>query len=312
MKKNICVLLCALILTATFISAKTGLTPFLMKNANYGTSRLKTIGAVNTLFIGSSMFRQGISTQFYEDSYLLCYNANQPFAINLTIEELIDSGVSINLLVVDMYAFSIAAVPDLSDSRILQDHSPKFNFSMYQIMHNEGDAGFFDLYEMLVQANNEMFLTWPISFPFINSRYFNGSNTVQKNGATAEKLEQLSTTFDRTALNKTQAEALESLISLCADKNISVVFLETPKYVRLYESDVYCSIMTEYATLLDHWGCKQIMSLKTAQECGLQESTNRVLYSFDIYDPSSFTDLSHMSSDGRARFSEILIPLLED
>ena len=310
MKRILCIVLCATILSGVLVFAKLGISPYLMKDANYGMARLKTMGKVDILFVGSSMFRQGIDTQSLSDgqeqTYLLAYNGNQPFSIYLEIEELLDNGVQIDYLVVDMYAYSLTADVMLSDVRIFQDNSTKFTYSLYETMRENGSADVSDLHEMLIKTNNEVFFTWPISFPLINDRYINGSNASKNKGATADQLSKLPLDFGNTEINDVQAKALDNLIQLCREKNVDIMFLETPKYSYLYQGDAYCNIMGEYIKLLNSYGCKQIISQRTAMECGVQEDEVHTVYSFESDTSEFFTDLLHMSSDGREAFSVIL------
>ena len=313
MKKIISVILCSALVTAILVTMKIGLTPILMQDANYGSSNLKKTGAVDTLFVGSSMFRQGIATHHLSngnDTYLLAFNGNQPFAITLLIQELINDGVQIDNLYVDMYAYSFTPEPKLSDERIVQGESLDFILSVYRQMQQSGTAGIKELYNMVVKLNNEIFFTWPISYPIINSRYAKGASTTTNSGATAESLQKLSLKFGNEEPNPCQKESLQQLISLCKENSINLVFLETPKYTYLYESDVYCSIMEQYIEFLDMYDCTQILSNKTADECGIEADSAHIIYDFDSDNPAYFTDLLHTSSDGRACLSEILKPIL--
>lgn len=309
MKKILCVILCAIILSAVFVCIRTNVMPELMNEANYGTNALITKGEVEKLFVGSSMFRQGIDTQAIAikegDSFLLSYNGNQPFMINYQLEKLINNGVEIETLFMDMYAYSLAAEPALSDVRILQENNLDFTFSIYKTMKEDGNAEFSDLYEMVLKSNNEMFLSWPVSYPMINSRYVYGSNNTKNMGATEEKLKSLPLEFGNKELNSVQVENVEKIIDLCHKNKIKIVFLETPKYRYLYEGESYCKIMTEYTNLLNKYGVKQIISQNTAEACGFEDNDNYILYSYDSDNASYFTDLLHMSSDGREVFTEI-------
>ena len=309
MKKIVCIIICAILLSAFFVCVRTTVMPVLMRGANYGTNSLIAIGEVNKLFIGSSMFRQGIDAQAISieegDSFLLSYNGNQPFMIKYQLEKLINNGVKIKTVFLDMYAYSLTAEPSLSDVRVLQENNLDFAFSMYETMKESGTADFSDLYEMVLKSNNEMFITWPVSHPLINSRYVYGSNSTKNVGGTEGKLKNLPLKFGNKELNDIQVESLEKIINLCRENKINIVFLETPKYTYLYEGGNYCEIMTEYTNLLNKYGVKQIISQNTAEVCGFAENDNCILYSFDSNNPSYFTDLLHMSSDGREVFTEI-------
>ena len=311
MKKNILIIIIALAIASLLTAVKITLTPLLMKDANYGISTLIKQGHVDDLFIGSSMFRQGIDTVSLENeersTYLLAYNGHQPFSEYIQIKELLKNGINIDTLYVDMYAYSATAQVGLSDVRMIQDTSLKFTLSLYEQMREHGESGIGELYEMVVKANNEIFYTWPISYPLINSRYMNGGAVTKTEGKTEEYLSNLPLGFSEDAeLNTEQTKALIDLIDLCKENNIDIVFVETPKYVRLYENNAYINIMKKYTSFLNECDCKIILSEKTVKECELTGVERYITYSFDNNDASYFSDLIHMSTDGRRQFANVL------
>jgi len=310
MKKIISIILIAVLCSAVFIVAKNVSFNIMLKDANYGMNYLKKQGNCDNLFVGSSMFRQGIDTEKISDenssSYLLSYNGNQPYSIYYEVEELIKNNVKIKNLLVDMYAYSLTANVTLSDERIFQGNSPKFALSIFNAMKENGTGKFGDLYEMIVKSNNEFFITSPVSFPLINKRYIHGSNNNYTAGSDFEKLQKLPIDFGEREVNSVQLEYLSKLIDLCNKNNINVIFIETPKYSRLYEEDKYCGIMSEYIIFLNKFNVKQYLSEKTAKNCNIDLSENHTIYIFDSDNSFLFTDLIHMSSEGRAVFSDML------
>lgn len=310
MKKVLCVLLCSVVIVAVFAGLRIGVMPRLMRQADYGMGPLKARQEVDVLFVGSSMFRKGIDSQALSTdgqyAYLLSYNGNQPFTMLLELQDLLDSGVTIDTLFVDMYAYTLTAEPKLSDTRLLQDTSVAFLLSMYRQMRDSGEGGLGTLYEMMVLSNNDMFITWPIAFPMVNRGHVNGSNLAESQGGTAENLETLPLSFGNVELNEVQVESLHSLVRLCADEEIAVVFLETPKYTYLYEGDTYCSIMKRYVAELENYDCVTMISRRTADECGWTAEDGCVIYDFDSDNPDYFTDLIHLSSNGRDALTAVL------
>ncbi len=314
MKKILSVVSVSLFLCSLFVGIKCMIFPILMKEANYGLSHLKEKQAIDTVFIGSSMFRQGIDIDSLgeEEAYLLAYNGHQPYAEFLQLKELLDSGVQIKTLVVDMYAFTLTADITISDTRLLQDASPEFLLSIFAIMATDGEAGVSDLYELFVSANNELLLTWPISFPLINSRYKDGASVSDsQGGSTPEMLKRLNNNLGQVAnLNQTQLAYLEELIALCDAQDIQLFFLETPKYIYLYENRGYCDIMREYIIFLQEKNCTLILSDETISHLEGMPDNDCKRYHFESDDASYFYDLIHMSSKGQQLFSSIVAPLL--
>lgn len=313
MKKIIRIIVYALLCTALLIAVKIRLTPILMKNANYGMTALKTKQAEN-VFIGSSMFRQGLDMDRLcegENSYLLSYNGNQPWEEFLVAEEILKSGVRVKRMYIDMYAYTMAADVKLSDTRVFQDMPLSFVWKLYRVLQQYGDQDIGDLFEMAVQSNNEVFFTWPISFPLINERYKNGGNLGKTEGSTKEVLESLTTEFPNDVpLNEIQCRYMKQLIALCREYQTEIVFIETPKYEKLYRENDYGEIMKEYLDFLSDSDCTVFLSEQTAEYLP-QKGKGCIIYSFDNENPEFFMDLIHMSYEGRKNFSQILMKELE-
>lgn len=118
-----------LVICIFFILVKNEYGRLLLSSANYGMpalikeSREEKNGGVD-LFVGSSMFGRGLDiNELYGklggNEYLLTCDGNQPFLEYYEIRYLIDAGVDIGHIYIDMYAFTAARRPWLSDERLL-------------------------------------------------------------------------------------------------------------------------------------------------------------------------------------------------
>ena len=314
MKKVAKILVVAIAITLCLTIAKRELTPLLMRNSNFGITSLEQNGT-DILFIGSSMFRQGIDTYDRNVSgkraYQLTYNGLQPFAEYITLKKVLEK-TDIELLVIDMYPYTVNDVPKTSDTRLFQDQSFTFIYDLFSQMHQYGDADYYDLFEMIVQSNNEMFLTWPASYPFINKRYYRGSKIGETPGVTQEYLDNVEIKYNtETKLNPLQEAPIDNIISLCNEHETKVVFLETPKYKRLYDDTPYPDIMGAYLDLLKNKNVRVIISDDTATACHLSDSDATIeIYEYDSSNAGLFADLLLISSDGRKVFTQTLLPLL--
>ena len=312
MKKVGRILVIAILITCLLTVTKRTLTPFLMKDSNFGIASLENHGA-DILFIGSSMFRQGIDTKDLnlgeKNIYQLSYNGFQPFAEYITLKEVL-AHTEIECLVIDMYPYTAVEEPKLYDTRIFQDRSFTFTYDLFSQIHDYGNADYYDLFDMIVQSNNEMFFTWPASYPFINARYYRGSKIGESAGCTSEYLNSLEKDYiDESELNPVQAAALDSIIDLCDQKQIEVIFLETPKYQRVYaDYESYANGMQSYLDFLKGKKVRVLLSKATADACLV--SSFAEIYEYDSSDPGLFSDLIHISSDGRRTFNKIIEPFL--
>ena len=321
MKRIMCVFLASLVLICGFVPVKKLLmTNAMKKTAEYGMSRLISDGQINQLFLGSSMFRQGIDSvvigeKSAKSAYLLSYNGNQPCLEAMQLAYLIEHGVQIDTLVVDMYAYTLVSDVTLSDNRLFLDTDFDYMMELYRLMAENGKAGIKGLFEMAVTANNELFLTWPVSYPLINTRYRNGSSTAVNEGKTAEYLEGLPINTENTTLTAVQVQGLSDMIRLCRENSINLVFVETPKYQKTALNKAYQENMTQYMTLLAAENVRMIVSNETyaayleagnAEDAALIES-----YEFNNDNAAYFQDLIHLSTAGKEMFSTSLADLLE-
>ena len=315
MKKIIITFVCSVVLASLFVICKYTWFEKAMANANYGMRAVYNADNISDLFIGSSMFRQGINAgELGESNFQLSYNGNQPVYEAMELRRLIDKGAKIKRVVIDMYAYSAISDIGVSDTRLLMDGDIAFTFSIYRKLRESGDGyGIGSLYRMVVQENNEMFLTWPVSFPLINARSCRGSITAENTGATAAELESLENKeFETADLSVDQIGGIEGIIGLCRENGIELLFLETPKYAKVYETPMYADIMRKYVSLLGGYDVNVIMSQRTYDEVGggLTGSDKIRTYEYDYERPEYFIDLLHISSDGRKQFSSVLAPML--
>ncbi len=313
MKRIMQILAVAIAISSCLIMTRRVLTPVLMKNSNYGITSLEQNGT-DILFIGSSLFRQGIDTKNLstgqKSTYLLAYNGFQPFAEYITLKEVFKH-TSIKCLVIDMDPYIVSREAKLSDARLFQDQSFGFIYELFSQIHKHGSADYYDLFEMIVQSNNETFFTWPLSYPFINERYYRGSKIGESASSTAEQLNNAELDKNHESeLSSIQISALENIIELCRENNVEVIFLEAPKYKRVYENGTYSNLMQTYLQFLQDKNTRIIISNTTAEACSAPSYVE--VYEFDSSDASLFNDLNHISSAGRNTFTQTLMPFFNN
>lgn len=318
MKKVIRIVAVSVTLTILLTAVKFKLTPFLMKDAQYGLAGAKRLESIDNLFIGSSMFRKGIDLEpFTTDestAYNLCANGNQPWSEYLELQQLVDDGIEIRHLFVDMYSGTASSEISFSDIRLIQGAELPFVLTLFDELRDNGNGTFADLYEMIVTSNNELFYTWPISYPLRNVRYANGGATGVSQGSTKDILDRLETGIPQgTSLNEVQCTRLKELCGFCKEHGIEVCFVETPKYEKMFGgTSSYPILMELYARLLADWDCKIVMAEKTVHSFRNDVPENVVTYSFDHSNPEFFSDLIHMSTAGQKAFSQTLFQITED
>lgn len=306
MKKLIYVIAITIVLLVCVICLKNEYNRKLYKNANYGIEALIKQKKVDNLFIGSSMFRQGLDIYAIErnlgiNSYILAYNGNQPAYEFLELKYLIENGVQIENLYLDLYVYSAASTPKISDIRLLAQTDTRFKIDVWNLLKSCGEANLSVFWEMFVTANNESLLTFPVSHKLTNNLYHKGGNVQKNNGTSFEKLTSLQVPkVQDKIINSLQKEKLLKIIEFCKLYNINLVFIETPKWYKVCEDNDYKDLMKEYLLILNENNIIYYLSQKTAENLHLEDGN---FIDFDSYDPDLFIDMVHMSSKGREEYS---------
>lgn len=269
----------------------------LLNHANYGLPALISRGEVNNLFVGSSMFRQGIdiieADKWEETNYVLAYNGNQPITEEWMLKYLIQKGVSVDTLYVDMYVYSAYSKSQISDEKLFMEVGIREKRQLWQLI---SDAGIEEFLRIFVTANNEALLTWPIHSGLVNQRFMQGGNIAETQGQSAEQLQQLEIPQINEEMNLEQKKAIEGIIEIAKENDIKVIFVETPKYVSVTESAAYQKALAEYENILKRENVTYILAEDVWDE--------------EMKDAGNFIDLLHLSSKGRRDFTKKLLDCL--
>ena len=264
----------------------------------YGMPAAIEKGEVEHLFIGSSMFRQGLDIDVLEEKlegevYILSYNGNQPVFMAKELEYLLEHGVHIENLYIDFYAFTLTAVPWISDTKMFLDTDLGFKADAWKIMAENNEVSFSDFYEMFVTANNEQILMYPVNNAIVSSQFRNGGSLMVPSGQTKEHLDSLDLGV-RDGLYESQLAGYDKIVELAKAHDINLLFIETPKYEKLItdtKQGAYPQLLREMTA----W----------AQEAGVQYLLAEQ-FAFDHADGSNFQDLIHLSGQGRKNYCEML------
>lgn len=291
------------------VAIKTEYSGMLLQNATYGMPALIQKGKVDNLFIGSSMFRQGLDIDTLcenvgVDTYILAYNGNQPVLEYIELKYLLDNGVKIENLYIDMYVYSAVADPDVSDEKLFMEVGAKEKWELWkQTKKNTISTDTEALWRIFVNGNNELILTWPFTGPLIDKQFKQGGTLTRTGGATKEQLEEWIEP-DITKLNEEQISAIEAIIELAQQNDIRVVFLETPKYEKIAKSENYLQLMKEYYEIICDENVDIVLCDATA--AGIKTVANCMIYQFDNMLEEYFMDAIHLSSKGRSEYSKLL------
>ena len=266
--------------------------------STYGMPAAVKKGEIDHLFIGSSMFRQGLDIDALEENldgevYILSYNGNQPIFMAKELEYLLEEGLKINNLYIDFYAYTLTAVPWISDTKMFLDTDLGFKMDAWKIMSENNEVGLKDFYEMFVTANNEQIFMYPINNAIVSSQFRNGGSLMAPAGQSKEHLDTLDLGV-RDGLFESQLAGYDRILELAEEYDINLLFIETPKYEKmLKDSRDGC-----YSDLLN----EMIDWAKQADASYLLADT----FAFDHADAANFQDLIHLSGQGRKTYCQML------
>ena len=264
----------------------------------YGMPTLIKQGEVDHLFIGSSMFRQGQDIDALEENldgsvYILSYNGNQPVFMAKELEYILERDLKVENLYIDFYAYTLTAIPWISDTKMFLDTDLSFKEDAWKLMAEHNDVGLKDFYEMFVTANNEQILMYPINNAIVSSQFRNGGSLLNIAGQTKEHLDTLDLGV-RDGLFESQLAGYDKIVELAKEYDINLLFIETPKYEKLLTD----SREGSYSDLLEEmvaWAEKAKAPYLLAEE-----------FDFNHAEGANFQDLIHLSGQGRKNYCEML------
>lgn len=276
----------------------------LLPVSTYGMQAAIAQEETENLFIGSSMFRQGLSIDVLEEelpgnSYILSYNGNHPALMAMELQYMLEEGLKIQNLYIDLYPYTAAADPWISDTKILLDTDLDFKLRAWRLMAESGEASFSDFFEFFVTANNEQLLTYPVNNRLVSSQFRNGGTLLSQEGSTKEELDALGTLGGREGLNEAQVQGYREIAALAEQYDLNLYFLETPKYERMYQDEDYRELyelcLQEVRELERSWNGSGSFAVICAEELN-----------FDTSDAANYQDLIHLSAEGRKEYTKLL------
>jgi len=296
-----------LVICIVIILFKAEYASVLLKNATYGIPALINKASVENLYVGSSMFRQGLDIytldKYSDDNYILAYNGNQPSSEYYQLKYLLDHNVQIKNLYVDMYVYSAWEKPEISDEKIFLEVDIKEKWNLWKVIKPYSGSPYEMFWRIFVNSNNELLLTWPLMSPILNSQFENGGTLRETSCARYEALFNTSVVEITGNMNSIQKEYLNAIIDLAQVNGINIIFIETPKFENVSNDLEYLMAMREYAIFLCEKEVTYIVSDNTMKYLNDDEG---LVYEFEYSNASFFMDTIHLSSEGRKTFSNII------
>lgn len=294
MKKYIKAVAVGIFIALCFLGVKNFIA-YKFPNSSSGMQAVIRQRRIEHLFIGSSLFRQGIDIYTAEDmlegnSFVLSYNGNQPVQMLEELKMLLRNDVEIDNLYVDLYVYSSALRPAISDTSLIWDLDFQGKCNVYQDMVTYSEAGFSEFVDFFIAANNQYMIMYPVFNAVMNKEFYKGGNIRETSGSTREILDNLGTPGEREGIDKTQKVSLLEIIDICKEEDIQIYFVEVPKYYTLDEADYYVRLRSELEAVV-------------ADEQIIKASA----LSFDNRNPVYYQDLFHLSGEGRRTYTKLLL-----
>lgn len=300
LRKIVVTIVITILIIAGFVVGKNCLS-YKIPNKAMGVRSVVAKGHIDTLFIGSSGYRKGIDMETLVDeldgqTFMLTYNGNEPFNILIELEEILSEGVSIGTLVVDFNPSMADRGADLSDKRLLWDITLAGKMKLWNEIKELESTTLFTMYDYWVLANNDYMVTYPVSYPLIASRYNYGGSTAADEtiGLSKQELEELPI-VENPGVNVLQKESILSIIRLCKENGINLIFMESPRYITMEEDENYQAKSKEMYALIEREGVRVIL---------------RKDLEFDNTKPEYYSDLTHMSGEGKKALTEAVARIL--
>lgn len=307
MKKIVKPITIAIMLCLVLLLIKNQFFCLFMKNSTYGMPALIEKGEISNLYLGSSMFRQGLDIDALDnasasDNYILAYNGNQPATEYYELKYLLDHDVHIENMYVDMYVYSAWETPEINDEKLFLETGILEKLNLWKLIKTDSITDNLKAFwRMWVSSNNEIILTWPISSAIINSQFRNGGTLANTSSASAETLDASDAPNINSQINVTQEYYIRALINLAKENHINIVFIETPKYSIVSNHESYLNAMKVYAQILDKESVSYVLTENTYKK--INTNSIPMVYSFDLTNHEFYMDAFHLSSEGRALFT---------
>ena len=254
---------------------------------------------IENLFLGSSLFRQGIDIVTLEDelqgnSFVISYNGNQPVQMLEEFKMLLRHDLEVSNVYIDLYVYSSALRPAISDTRLVWDMDMTGKNALFSDMVNYSEAGFPEFFDFYISSNNEYMIFYPVFQMAMKGEFYKGGNIRNTIGSSKEVLDALETPGAREGIHPVQRQAIEQIIDLCREEGIRLSFVEIPKYYTLEQAEYYVRLKEEL------------------EECiGTTTYYKASDVEFDNENPVYYQDLFHLSGEGRRTYTGKLIETIQ-
>ncbi len=286
-----CSVLLAVLLVAAKFTCEHRLAPL-----NSGLQGALALSPLDVLFVGSSHTRQSYDVHALEKSlhgsaFLVAYNGLDYQTMTVIVPALLANRKGPpKVLVIEGYCMSLVRTGGMEDSRMFFDAPPAMKVELMRQYLAEGATWqrYLDLFDLAVNRDNELLLMHPA--------YSRLTSWLSYRGGYAGKNVPGLPSFDGVYLNiptspssPEQEAALVSVIKTAKQHNVRVLCLESPMPGPAERQGTVIRLKARLAQILRE---QDVPYLDGA-------------IGFPVDDPKLFGDSNHLSTEGRALFTEI-------
>ncbi len=269
-----------------------------------GLQGLAANGPVDVLFIGSSHTRQSYDLRRFErqtgfKAFVLAYNGLDYVAMVPMLQQILqDPKLKPRVCVVEAYSANFARAHEEQDSRLFFDADPqlkkvllrKYFQQPLQLQHLQ------DAFVLVVNRNNDSLLMYPLSRALLANLSYHGAYE-NKNlpGLSPEAFRRLEFPLSvDAAVSPDQREALRTIAQMGRASGVEMVFIESP-------------LPAPVAALVQIRNLKsQLKKAIEMEELGYFDGDTE----FPVAQPALFADNNHLSTEGRALFTDHVVEWL--
>ncbi|HUS18685.1 MAG TPA: hypothetical protein VMZ25_03470 [Terriglobales bacterium] len=264
---------------------------------NSGFQGLAVNAPVDIVFLGSSHTRQAYDARLMEQKtgkkiFLVAYAGLDPVTMLPIVQHLSQAKERPRLLVVEVYSAMFGRKHAVDDSRVFFEAPPELKKRLLReyVEPPRSVDKLMDGFALLANRNNEAIVAYPLYRALLPNLSYHGAYEGKfVTGLTAEQFRALRVPLQGDLrVDPEQRVAFREIVRICRMVNMPVVFVETPmpktvadlQVMRGLKEDTRQALAEEKVTYLD----------------GDQN--------FPLDDPSLFADSNHLSTKGRAVFTE--------
>lgn len=286
---------CSVVLAALLVAAKFTC-EHRLASLNSGIQGEIAMSPVDVLFVGSSHTRQSYDVKAMENNlhgsvFLVAYNGLDYQAMTVIIPALIANRKGPpKILVIEGYCMSLVRKGGLEDSRMFFDAPPGIKFAIMRQYLAEGATWqrYLDLFDLAVNRDNELLLMHP-AYSLLTARLSYHGGYIGKHVPGLRGFDGINLRIPGSSADSEQEAALLSVIKAAKQQNVRVLCIESPVPGPAERQDAVRRLKSRLAQILRE---QDVPYLDAAG-------------SFPVDDPRLFADSNHLSTEGRALFTEM-------